>query len=395
MIKKETIYILFMFIFLIILTEFLSLFYLKTMDMTKGDISTRHLYHPYRGHQLNPEYSRKWDTNGQKIHSIDGFRNNHPISKIRKANTFRIIMMGASALYGIGVQKADFYPKCRGLLNNETINYFLENILNEELKKKNINLKVEVINAAVTGYQTFQHLIYFNECLYEYSPDMVIFFDGHNDFYNTKKLNHFQDYSYSSVYLIPGFNNRGLLFTLYTTSRYLSKFSYFFKVVEKVVEKIWERKEVVKYSSSKSPVLVSKKEEEFPNNYKDIARDTFLRAYLQFQCLSKLYNFDIMVFLQPEVILENDNYLSKEDALRKEITLKQGFSLRIENIKIIRQLLPDIFKKYSIDFYDISTIGSVETKKQHLYMDYCHLTPIGSKRVAELMAPIILSKLKK
>ena len=41
----------------------------------------RHLYHPFRSHQLNPGFVRAFDSHGVKLHSPDGFRSDVPIPK--------------------------------------------------------------------------------------------------------------------------------------------------------------------------------------------------------------------------------------------------------------------------------------------------------------------------
>ncbi|MBK7086803.1 MAG: hypothetical protein IPH53_20020 [Flavobacteriales bacterium] len=60
-----------------------------------------------------------------------------------------------------------------------TVDAHLERMLKTSMPGQ----RVEVINAAVTGYHVFQHTEYLMSELLAYDPDMVIFFDGANYHY--------------------------------------------------------------------------------------------------------------------------------------------------------------------------------------------------------------------
>ena len=147
-----------------------------------GRKAERHLYAPLRGHRLNPEYQRPDDTDNLLIHSEQGFRRDGLVSLEKPDNSVRIFVLGGSALYGIGSRGSRTYPEHRTLLNDETIPHFLEIGLNDSLSDSLGNPNIEVINAGVTAYHTFQDFLYVYETLHEYDPDIVLFFDGHNDF---------------------------------------------------------------------------------------------------------------------------------------------------------------------------------------------------------------------
>lgn len=70
----------------------------KMRDNALGNVSERHLYSSIRSHKLNPSYQRRLDTEGRLIHSSDGFRRDEPIVKEKPQGTFRIFVMGGSAL---------------------------------------------------------------------------------------------------------------------------------------------------------------------------------------------------------------------------------------------------------------------------------------------------------
>lgn len=76
---------------------------------------------------------------------------------LNKNDGYRIVVLGDSYAFGWGVDMADTFPK----------------ILESALKKKGYD--VQVINAAVYGYNTQQEVLYFKkEILGRYKPDLVI-----------------------------------------------------------------------------------------------------------------------------------------------------------------------------------------------------------------------------
>lgn len=83
-------------------------------------------------------------------------------------NTYRIIVLGGSAVFGGEVQN-----------DNLTFCAVLEKELNNSKKLNNKN--IEVVNAGVPAYMSMQELILLENKLLDLKPDMVIVFDGYND----------------------------------------------------------------------------------------------------------------------------------------------------------------------------------------------------------------------
>jgi hypothetical protein len=117
-------------------------------DHALGNQSERFLFSPIRGHELNPEYRRAYDTQNRKIHSPQGFRRDGVVSVAKPPHTFRIVALGGSALYGEGMESEGLYPRHRALFNDETVAAVLERDLNERLNQVGLDLDVEVINPA-------------------------------------------------------------------------------------------------------------------------------------------------------------------------------------------------------------------------------------------------------
>jgi hypothetical protein len=62
-----------------------------------------------------------------------------------------------------------------------------------------------VINAAIPSHSSHHHLIYLNQTILKYHPDMIVFIDGYNDYYPWEQnYDQFRDYPYrqwSHLYL--------------------------------------------------------------------------------------------------------------------------------------------------------------------------------------------------
>jgi len=95
----------------------------------------------------------------------DGFRGPE-ITQKKPENTYRIIVVGGSAIFGVGV------------FNNETAPAFLQ----EMFDKEDLDFKVQVINAGIPGAGSEQETKYVKERLLEFNPDLLLVYDGYNDF---------------------------------------------------------------------------------------------------------------------------------------------------------------------------------------------------------------------
>jgi lysophospholipase L1-like esterase len=371
---------------LALLFEAAAFVVVKAYDNDLGNSSQRHLYSAVRGHELNPGYRRDFDTGGRLIHSAQGFRRDGLIEMAKPAGVFRIFVLGGSALYGIGVQGGT-YPLHPTLANDETVTFFLERELNAQVHAAGLDLQIEVINAGVTAYQTFHHVLYFYETLYEYQPDLLLFLDGHNDFYNVDRANPIKAYSYSAASMVPAFNQRRPWFTLHVASRALGEYSHAFKALEKLSLAMFEKFEARPQNSGQSSRLP---EGDFGEALRQAATAGFLRNYRLIDAFSQYHGFDYHVFLQPEVVFEEAERLDRRDAAIKATTERLYGAERVEIMRRARAQFPELFASQHVPYTDIGSLAQDPGARGQLYMDYCHLTPAGAKAVAERMLPEVL-----
>lgn len=110
---------------------------------------------PYVLYLANPDYEG---------HNEYGYRGEE--FTIDKAEgTYRIVTIGASTTYGFGVLPHQAYPPV------------LEDILNEDFGYTN----VEVINAGIIGYTSYEVLTNFEFRVLDLQPDLIIYYGAKND----------------------------------------------------------------------------------------------------------------------------------------------------------------------------------------------------------------------
>lgn len=118
--------------------------------------------HHYLGYALTPNYV---SFDGLTHHNAYGFRGK-PFNIKKAKGTFRIITLGGSTTYTTKVKN-----------DEKTYPFLLESILHNSYNHRN----VEVINAGVPGYESFQTLINLQFKVLELEPDLIIYYHGVND----------------------------------------------------------------------------------------------------------------------------------------------------------------------------------------------------------------------
>jgi uncharacterized protein YjbI with pentapeptide repeats len=102
----------------------------------------------------------------------DGFRGPE-ITKQKPPNTYRIFVVGGSTTFGSGIR------------DNETAPYFLQKMFDEN----KTNFKVQVINAGIGSAFSQDETEMVKQRLISYKPDLILVYDGYNDFLSEINLN--------------------------------------------------------------------------------------------------------------------------------------------------------------------------------------------------------------
>lgn len=262
-------------------------------------------------HKLNITYGKGGNPDTIKYyntHNAQGFKYPRDISTKKPPKTIRIFAMGGSTLYGWGSEGLENYGNHKHLANDETITFFLESKLNKEIKKLYPEWNIEVINAGITDHNSAFHLVYYNQTIYKYHPDIILFLDGNNEFFGIKPWNTFAQYKNTGVNIVDSFNNRGKYFTMYVVTRYLAQFSSAFKIIQ--------YKYLNKWLATEAPTV--NKIYEIPNNFNNFDKNYdakskgFLRTYAQLKTAAKFDHAKVLLFLGPQLQLENVDLLSRK-----------------------------------------------------------------------------------
>ena len=116
--------------------------------------------HPYLAYSPTPNYQK-----GLTSHNSLGYRNDEfPLEK--PEGVFRIVALGGSSTYDVSIPD-----------NKEIFTAQLEKLLKEEYGYQN----VQVINAGVPGYNSWEILVNLEFRVLDLDPDLVIIYENTND----------------------------------------------------------------------------------------------------------------------------------------------------------------------------------------------------------------------
>ncbi len=133
--------------------------YASLQQIQRASIKPRYSPHRYLGYYPTPDWS-----NDENRHNSLGFRGNE-ITPDKPKDTFRIVCIGGSTTYTTAID--DFRTSYPFLL--------------EELLNKGADKKVEVINAGVGNWTTWESLINLQLRLVRLQPDLVVVYHSTND----------------------------------------------------------------------------------------------------------------------------------------------------------------------------------------------------------------------
>ncbi|MFB6208061.1 MAG: SGNH/GDSL hydrolase family protein [Candidatus Nanohaloarchaea archaeon] len=138
-------------------------FKVKTLNYHEYDecgVTPRYQPHPYLSYENTPNVNTS-----EFVHNRYGFRGPN-ISQEKPDGTVRVALLGGSSTYSLGV---------------ESWKYDFARQLQEELQKKYDYQKIQVINAGVVGYTSWESLVNLEFKVLPLDPDLVVVYHGVND----------------------------------------------------------------------------------------------------------------------------------------------------------------------------------------------------------------------
>jgi lysophospholipase L1-like esterase len=271
--------------------------------------------------------------------------------------------------------------------NDQTIDHYLEEYLAKRLGRD----RVEVINAAITSHYSHHHLIYLNQVILKYSPDMVVFVDGFNDYYAYQHgFDQFRDYAYQErAHQMLDAPTAGAW--LEYTGWWLFRKSYAAHVGGKTLQPFWLQ--VRRIGRTRARIDVDTALKDLRVN----AEGNFVKMIERSSLILNHEGVVPIFTLQPELVLKQTKVLSPlEQKIYQELDTEWQ-----ENFVEFKNQARPIVTRYAraaaestgAQFYDLTDIyGGVA---DDVYTDYCHLTPIGNQRLAEYLGERLLPTVQK
>ncbi len=342
----------------------------------------KHLYQydfdPYKNILPAPNYV---DTRGIRHNSV-GFRRDTEVSVEKPAGTYRIFLMGASTAYGLGGLWPHLQKTYEVLKNSQTIDAYLQ----EELQAQLPGRKIEVINAAITSTWTHHELIYLNQTILRYHPDMILFLDGYNDFYFTNpQHNQFADYSYNlQSRVIMG--DPTLRSLVYQNFWWLFRRSALAHVIGRGLQ-------VAKLVVMPRPKRGMMDVERDMATMRQVFPENALKMQRRITLILRDEKVTPVFLLQPMLALERGHKPMSE--IEQKL-----FDFNINSYAVNYEPWVHQARDYVVEqetamaselgshFFDVTGIYAGVTDQ--IYTDYCHLTPLGNQLLAKYVAGRIL-----
>jgi len=285
-----------------------------------------------------------------------GFRNDYDIDQKKPNNVFRVIVLGGSVAWGTGAS------------SNRTV---WTKVL-EDLMEGALGRKVEVLNAGCAGYVSFQELVYLEFRLLQFSPDLVIVFDGYNDLYRSSLYsdNEYQDNVIPNYVIEKSFFDSPLIIQIIGL---IKEKSYFFKLTKRIYEKII-------YESGR-PIYNVKY-----LNKRGIAN--YLNNIKSISDILKGRGIKSIFLLQP-YLAESGKPLSSEE---RKVLSNAGQEVAV--IKKAMDILRGEYKSFSskndLVFYDLNDVFDSFSVNQTFWYDHVHLNDEGHRVIGEKVKEIAI-----
>lgn len=359
--------------------EFAAVIYLRLFEGYDGKHLMRYEFDPYKNVLPTPNFV---DTRGVH-HNSQGFRRVTDVPLAKPAGTYRVFLMGGSTAYGLGGLWPNIQREFAVLPDSATISAYLERSLAAALPGK----RIEVINAAITSTWTHHHLIYLNQTILRYQPDMVLFLDGFNDFFfYDRDHDQFASYRYQEQSsLIMG--DPTVYSLAYMDAWWLFRKSALANLTMRGLRGV--RELVATRHATRTPVNV----DEALQGLEDVFPRSALAIDRRIGLILRDAGVHAVFMLQPMLILERER--KPMPPVERKLFDFEVASYLPNYETFLRRAVPYVSAReramadaVGALFLDLTPIYA--TVPQQAYTDYCHLTPFGNSRLANVVAARIL-----
>ncbi len=330
---------------------------------------------PYLEHRLRIGYDRDYERGLVKINSL-GFRGPE-ISITKPKGVFRIVCIGESTTFGVGCT-----------CDKNTYPALLEQKLNGKINRE--DLRIEVINAGVPSYTSFQCYMLLGLEIIALKPDLIIIYTGWNDMGEGLRKGWNSDYRYGFKYQ-PFKEQEKSFFQVSIFKDFIEK-SYFIKRWQKWGYRM--RRSIgktfhVSFADDKATLPECEKSQEVNEFAIEVWRNN-VRNMID---LAKSNNIKVALFTWAQYLNDEKRYvLEKEGGTfsKKSIMLHTDFENRwLKSYKRYQQELGRIAQECNVLLFDAAgSYAGLDTRP--LFYDEVHLTDKGNAILADGLSDFII-----
>jgi lysophospholipase L1-like esterase len=287
-----------------------------------------------------------------------GFRNSYDIEKEKGRDVFRIMVLGGSTSWGSGASS-----------NDSVWTKVIEDIL-----RKKLTGKVEVLNAGCAGYTSFQESLYLQFKLLQFAPDLVIVMDGYNDLFMAALYTEEGYEPNASVQYDAEkrFFNESIMAQALGL---VANKSHLISLLRRIAEK-------VRYERGQS--LYGKGH----------LHDKGIRSYLEnintIESILNGRNIKSLFLLQPYMGISKKHRSKEEEAM-----LLKNIQANDYMVTLMEKLRTE-YGRFAIDnklnYHDLSGIYDDVTESETVWFDHIHLNDNGHRILAEKVGAILEDK---
>jgi len=331
-------------------------------------------------------------------HNAQGFRHDGDVPIAKPPNTVRIFFTGGSAAYGCdGLLSKSLDPDWARLDNRDLIDVYLQKRLAREHPERNW----EVVNVATNEFRMHQSLAYFYSTAIRYKPDLMIFFDGHNDMSGimastTNPYDPFAETPHNLEFESMVYPHT-LRSWLYINSAWLRNESVLYRTIQ---DRIPQRNQFGAPPDAGQPVHSPVALNALSPALRQRASENLAKAAYYAQAVGRLHNalayegVPTMFVMQPELILSEKPLAPAEKRFVDYCDQIMG----PYTIYMYENLQPEIARQTAAaanlggyDFLDTRYV--FRTVAEKTFTDYCHLTPRGNELIADRIYEQMVSRL--
>jgi len=331
-------------------------------------------------------------------HNAQGFRHDGDVSIAKPSNTVRIFFAGGSAAYGCdGLLSRSLDPDWARLVNRDLIDVYLQKRLASEHPERNW----EVVNVATNEFRMHQTLAQLYSTLIRYQPDLMIFFDGHNDMSGimgstTNPYDPFAETPHNLEFESAVYPHT-LRSWFYINAAWLRNESVLFRTIQ---DRIPQGNQFSAMEDVGQPVHSPVALNTLSPALQRRAAENLAKAGYYAQEVGRLHNalayegVLTMFVMQPELILSQKPLAPAEKRFVDAFDRLMG----PYSIYMYENLQPEIARQTTaaanLGGYDfVDTRYVFQTVSEKTFTDYCHLTPRGNELIADRIYEQMVSRL--